>query len=131
MLLGIFLFSATGTVAELLLLGHTEGFSQLLPVVLIVMSALVLAWHALERQAPSVRAFQITMLLFVAGGIIGAVLHYQANMEFELETYPSMEGFELFSKVMTGATPTLAPGTMIQLGLLGLAYTFRHPALER
>ena len=31
---------------------------------------------------------------------------------------------------LTGATPALAPGAMVQLGLIGLAYTFRHPALR-
>ena len=31
--------------------------------------------------------------------------------------------------VVSGATPTLAPGAMVELGLLGLAYTYRHPAL--
>jgi hypothetical protein len=131
LLLAIFLFGLLGTGAELFLLGHVEGFSQLVPVVLMVMSLLVLAWHAIDRQSASVRAFRITMLLFLIGGIAGTILHYQANMEFELEMYPTMEGTELFSKVMTGATPTLAPGAMIQLGLIGLAYTFRHRAFER
>jgi hypothetical protein len=42
-----------------------------------------------------------------------------------------MKGMDLFSKVMTGAAPALAPGAMVQLGLLGLIYTFRHPALEQ
>jgi hypothetical protein len=55
-------------------------------------------------------------------------LHYRANQKFELEADPNMTGFALFSKVMTGAAPALAPGAMIQLGLLGLVYTFRHPA---
>jgi hypothetical protein len=40
-----------------------------------------------------------------------------------------MKGMDLLSKAMTGAAPALAPGAMIQLGLLGLVYTFRHPAL--
>src|SRR5687768_9668960 len=124
-LLAIFLFSVCGTGAELLLLGHTEGFSQLIPIVLMVMSLLVLLWHIVDRQSASVRVFQITMLLFLAGGLIGTVQHYRANMEFELEMYPSIEGMELFTRVMTGATPALAPGAMIQLGLIGLAYTFR------
>ena len=31
---------------------------------------------------------------------------------------------------LRGATPALAPGAMVQLGLLGLAFTFRHPVLE-
>jgi hypothetical protein len=30
-----------------------------------------------------------------------------------------------------GATPLLAPGIMLQLGLVGLLFTFRHPALAR
>ena len=131
LLLAIFLFGLLGTGAELLLLGHVAGFSQLVPVVLMVMSLLVLVWHAFDRQVPSVRAFRITMMLFLIGGVAGTVLHYQANMEFELEMYPTMNGMELFSKVMTGATPTLAPGAMIQLGLIGLAYTFRHRAFQR
>ena len=71
------------------------------------------------------------MLLFVVAGIVGVALHYQSNVEFELEMYPSMEGMELFRNSMTGALPTLAPGSMIYIGLVGLAATFRHPALGR
>jgi hypothetical protein len=52
-------------------------------------------------------------------------------MEFELETYPSISGLALFKEAMMGATPALAPGTMIELGLIGLAYTYRHPLLVR
>ena len=38
----------------------------------------------------------------------------------------------LFWKAMAAKTPpALAPGAMTQLGLLGLAYAFRHPALGR
>jgi hypothetical protein len=51
-------------------------------------------------------------------------------VEFELEMYPSMRGFELVAKTMTGATPVLAPGTMALLGLIGLSYTYKHPSLE-
>jgi hypothetical protein len=36
----------------------------------------------------------------------------------------------LFVKVVTAkAPPALAPGVMVQLGLLGLVYTYKHPAL--
>jgi len=41
---------------------------------------------------------------------------------------PSLGGSELYMKALMGATPLLAPGTMIQLGLVGLAFAFRHPA---
>jgi hypothetical protein len=128
LVLAVFLLGLFGTGIELLFLGHTAGLSQLAPIVLCVMSLLILAWHAVDRKWASLKAFQITMLLFVAGGILGTTLHYRANESFELEADPRMRGMELFSKVMTGAAPALAPGTMIQLGLLGLVYTFRHPA---
>lgn len=128
MVLGIFVFGVLGTGVELLFLGHTQGVTQLIPLVLVVMSLLVLVWHALDRKSASLRTFQITMLLVLVSGAVGAALHYRANQKFELEAEPNMKGFALFSKVMTGAAPALAPGAMIQLGLLGLVYTFRHPA---
>jgi hypothetical protein len=118
-----------GTGGELLFLGHIVGWNQLIPIVLMVMSILVLTWHALERRSASLRTFQITMMLFVFAGLLGAIFHYGANEEFELEGDPALKGAALFWKVMSGPTPALAPGAMVQLGLLGLIYTFRHPAL--
>jgi hypothetical protein len=113
MVLGVYLLGVVGTGIELFFLKHTTGISQLIPIVLLVMSLLVLAWHALERKTASLKTFQITMLLFIGAGLLGTVLHYRANQGS-----------------VTGKAPALAPGTMIQLGLLGLIYTFRHPALE-
>jgi hypothetical protein len=70
------------------------------------------------------------MVLFIVSGLAGFVLHYQGNREFQLEVNPSLDGLELFLKVIRAkAPPALAPGAMIHLGLLGLAYTYRHPAL--
>jgi hypothetical protein len=130
MVLGVFVLGLFGTGLELLFLDHTQGLSQLIPLVLLVMSLLVLAWHGLERKTASLRAFQITMVLYLAAGLVGSVFHYQANKEFELEADPKAHGMPLLSKIMTGAAPALAPGTMIQLGLLGLIYTARHPVFE-
>ena len=67
----------------------------------------------------------------VVSGLIGLWQHYQGNVEFEREMYPDLGGLELVVKALHGAFPALAPGTMIQLGLLGMAYTFRHPGLAR
>jgi hypothetical protein len=128
MVLGVYVLGVVGTGIELFFLKHTAGFSQLIPIVLLLMSLLVLAWHALERKSASLRAFQITMFMLVAAGLLGTFLHYRANRDFELEADPKLNGKELLSKVLTGAAPALAPGAMIQLGLLGLVYTFRHPA---
>jgi len=130
-LLTIFIIGLLGAGAELLLLEHTEEFRQWIPLVLMAISLLVLGWHGWSHRSISLRVFQGTMLLFVFSGLIGVFLHYQGNVEFELEMYPTLAGWELFGKAMQGATPALAPGTMIQLGLLGLAYSYRHPILRK
>jgi hypothetical protein len=128
-LLGIFLFGALGAAAELLLLEHTADAWQWTPLVLVAASVIVLAWHAVARSRASVRAFQALMALFVAGGLAGMVLHYRGNLEFEREMHPDGTARELLTNSMMGATPALAPGTMILLGLIGFLYAYRHPAL--
>jgi hypothetical protein len=128
-LLPIVLLSMLGTGAELLFLGHTEGPMQWIPVALLGLGILTLCWTVSSDRAVCVRTFRLTMAVFVASGLAGIVLHYRNNLEFELGMYPSSEGWNLFSSAMTGALPALAPGAMIQIGLVGLAYTFRHPAL--
>lgn len=120
--------SLVGTVTELLLLEHFEDNWQWAPIVLIALSLVTLAWHALDRSSASLNILRGLMVLFIVGGAVGVFLHYQGNVEFELEMYPDLSGWNLFRDSMMGATPTLAPGSMIQIGLVGLAWTFRHPA---
>ena len=120
-----------GTAAELLLLQHYEDGWQALPLVLIGMALLVMVWHAVSHGAASVLVLRVLMTVFLAGGAIGAWFHYRANAEFELEMDPSLAGLALLKESMSGATPALAPGTMIELGLIGLVYTYRHPRLAR
>ena len=131
MVLVVLVLGLIGTGTELLLLEHYEDTWQLAPLVLIGLGLVALAAHAVLRRAGSIIAIRLIMVLSVASGAIGVGLHYQGNAEFEREMYPSIEGLELFSKSMTGATPALAPGTMALLGLLGLIYTYRHPSLYR
>ena len=128
-LLGIFLFGGVGTAAELLLLEHTEQPWQWAPLVLIAAGVVAVAWHAVARSRGSVRAFQALMVLFGAGGLTGMALHYRGNLEFEREMHPDGTVWELCEGALMGATPALAPGTMILLGLIGLVYTYRHPSL--
>ncbi len=78
----------------------------------------------------SVRALQFVMSLFVAAGLAGVALHFQSTLEFQREIDPSLAGFGLVLKALQAkAPPALAPGVMVQLGLLGLAFAYRHPAL--
>ena len=115
---------------ELLLLEHFEKNWQRVPLALFASSLVVLSWFAFKRTAITLRIFRIVMLLFFVSGFLGIFLHYRVNVEFELEMYPSLAGLDLFWKSIQGATPTLAPGTMVQLGLLGWVYTYKHPILQ-
>lgn len=129
LLLGTLVLGVLGMSAELLLLGHFESPSQIIPLALLAASSIVLVWHIGAPSRISVRALQATMMTFVVSGGIGIGLHYDGNVEFELEMYPSMTGIELIRHTLTGATPVFAPGTMALLGLVGLALVYQHPAL--
>jgi hypothetical protein len=129
-LLVTLLLSIVGVEAELLLLEHFDGTSQWLPLVLLAICLLTLGWYGVSRGRASIRAVQGAMVLCVVLGAVGVWLHLDGNIEFEREMSPGMAGFALFKAAMMGATPSLAPGAMIQLGLIGLAWTFRHPALS-
>lgn len=124
------LVSLVGTLAELLLLEHFEDAWQWAPIALLGAALVTLAWHALVRGPMSLNVLRTLMVLCVAGGFVGLLLHYRGNVEFELEMYPDLSGWKLFKDSMMGATPALAPGAMVQIGLVGLAWTFRHPAFK-
>jgi hypothetical protein len=131
-LLGILFVGLAGLAIELLLLKHDEEATQLIPLALIALGFAVMAWHAVQESVASVMAVQITMVLFIAAGLLGVYLHYQANVEFQREVDPSIAGRALLWKAMTARTPpALAPGSMVQLGLIGLAYAFRYPLRQR
>jgi hypothetical protein len=129
-LLVVLLVASAGTLVELFLLEHVEDAWQWAPIILLVLGVIVMSWQLVRRDIGSLRALQVLMLLFVASGVVGLALHYNGNVEFEKEMYPDLSGLELFKQAMMGATPSLAPGTMVQFGLLGLLYTFRHPSLR-
>jgi len=122
-----------GTGADLLLIEHYDGAWQLPPLVLIAIALGLVMWVAVRSVAvgwPAILALRVTMTVFVCAGITGVLLHYNGNREFQKELDPSLSGWPLFAKVVTAKSPpALAPGAMVQLGLLGLLYTYRHPAL--
>ena len=130
LLLLLFMLGVLGTGSELVLLDHMEDFWQWVPLILLCCSLLGLGALAILRRPASLYIFRAITGLFVIGGMLGLYLHYRGNAEFELEMYPDMAGFELVREALTGATPALAPGAMILLGLMGLTYTFRHPVLD-
>lgn len=120
----LFLFGSLGTGVELLLLEHTEGVWQVVPLLLIATGSALLFLLVVKPGMVGLQIFRLLMALFVLSGIAGVTLHYQGNVEFERELQPDATGLALFWEAMKGATPALAPATMILLGALGWLYTY-------
>lgn len=131
LLLAVIVIGIAGLEVELALLRHTESTQQWIPHVALLIGLLsTVAVHV--RPGPAtLRSFQMVMFIFLVVGAVGVYLHVQGNVEFALERDPSLTGAGLIWKALRGATPALAPGALAQLGLLGLLYSYRHPALAR
>ena len=131
LVLALLTFGMLGTAMDLLLLAHYEDAWQWPPLALIVVGLLVVAWIALRESSGAIAALRWTMGLFVVAGAAGLLLHYNGNREFQKELDPALSGWPLFVKVVTAkAPPALAPAGMIQLGLLGLLFTYKHPRVR-
>ena len=123
--LGVLVLGLAGTVTELVLLEHYEQLLQLVPLVLIVAAIAAIVWHLRRDSAASLRTLEIIMALFVLAGFAGVAAHFRGSAEFQLELNPSMSTWELVEKILRAkAPPLLAPGMMLQMGLLGLAYVY-------
>lgn len=124
-LLFVLIAGMAGLATELLFLEHVESPTQLIPLLVIGLGLIVVVWHAVQGGPASALALQGTMLLFLVSGALGVYLHFRANAAFQREIDPAIAGMDLFWKVMAAkAPPALAPGSMAQLGLIGLAYTY-------
>jgi hypothetical protein len=119
-----------GTIAELVLLRHVDEAAQWLPVGALTAAIPILIWHGASPGNASVRTLQSLMVVFIILGVAGVGLHYNGNREFERELHPAEHGWEFLRKTVAGATPVLAPGSMVLLGLIGLAHAYRHPSID-
>ena len=130
LILALIFVSAAAMFVDLLLLEHFETAWQWAPLALLLPVLAIVAVVAFRPSRVAVRVLQGAMIACIAAGLLGMFLHYRGNVEFELERDPSLGGIALFWETIRGATPALAPGAMVQLGLLGLAFAFRHPVLR-
>lgn len=123
----VLLVGMSGTFVELLLLQHHEDAIQFVPLALLGAGIIAVAWHSWTRTAVSGTAVRALMALFIAAGGAGVYYHFAANVEFQRETDPALRGSALVWKALEAKVPpALAPGVMLQLGLVGLAYTYGH-----
>ena len=110
-MLGLVVLGTIGLGVELIVLEHYADSNQLIPLVVSGLGLLAAIWTALAPGLAAVRVWQFAMLLFVGTGITGVTMHFDVVSE-------------------TVDPPLLAPGLFIHLGLLGLLYTYRHPAAD-
>ena len=129
LLLALVFLGIVGLEVELALLRHADSFEQWIPHVALMIGLVSTVAVYVRPGAPTLRVFQAVMFIFLVVGALGVYLHYRGNVQFALERDPSLTGARLIWKALRGATPALAPGALAQLGLLGLLYSYRHPAL--
>ncbi|MCX2718026.1 hypothetical protein [Lentiprolixibacter aurantiacus] len=116
------LFMMVGTALELYLLNHYEGTLQLIPIICIGASITTLAILHFHRTTYTIRIYKLVLGLTALSGVYGTFLHLQANFEFEVEMKPTAKTWDLFLESLSGALPSLAPGSMIVLALIGYSY---------
>jgi hypothetical protein len=125
-MLGVLLVGTAGNTVELALLEHYEDWRQWVPIALLTAVTAVAVPLLVRPSAGLIRTWQGLMGLCIAAGLAGLWFHYAGNVEFEIERTPELGGVDLFVAAMGGATPALAPGTMVQYGLLGLLAVWRQ-----
>jgi len=131
-ILGVIVLGLIGTMTELILLEHDEQALQFVPLVLMLLGAVALGWNATAKDTASLRTLQTVMGLFVLSGFAGMAAHFNGSAEYQLELNPDLDTWELLDKIVHAkAPPLLAPGMMIQMGLLGLAYAFTNIRYRR
>ncbi|MDX1996566.1 MAG: hypothetical protein SF066_02515 [Thermoanaerobaculia bacterium] len=126
-LLALVALGLLGTLAELLLIPHFEDNWQLAPLVISGLAVGGIAWHLGAPGRASARALAVLLLLLAACGVAGLWLHFAANLEFEREVARDVEGFALVWRALHGtAPPSLAPGALVYLALLGGLALWRY-----
>lgn len=133
--LAVLVFGCVGLIGELVLLEHYTELTQLPPLLLCAAMIVAAIAHWVGNGAKTVRTLQVVALLMVLSGALGVYFHGEENIEHATrdaeEFGEATSGSAFWMAVVKGDAPALAPGTMIQFGLLALLYAYRHPALKR
>ena len=128
LMLALLAFGLTGTVVDLFGLKHYEEWWQVVPIAFILFSLLMVLWHAATGSSASLLSLRLLMPVMILIGLLGVYFHLSGSMAFQLEANPDLAGWALMKKLLAAkAPPALAPGIMVQLGLLGSIYGYRHP----
>ncbi|HKY19952.1 MAG TPA: hypothetical protein VJM31_01930 [Vicinamibacterales bacterium] len=124
-ILGVLLLGMTGLLAELFLLGHYEDLSQRIPLGVLAAGFATVILELVHRRVWTLVLVRLMMTLFIFSGLLGVYFHFDGSREFQLEMNPSMSSTTLVWHVLRAKSPpTLSPGTLVQMGVLGLGYAY-------
>ena len=120
-LLAVVLF--TGTIGELLMVGHDESRMQLVPfgLCLLGLAGLGAAWRRPTR--PTLLTVRAVMGVIAAGSILGVYEHLEGNVGFVHEVRPHAGTLEALREALGGAAPLLAPGILAVGAAVAIAAT--------
>ena len=124
-ILAVLLLGMSGLLIELSLLAHYEDVKQWIPLAALAAGISSVIFQLVHPRAWTLGLVRCVMVLFVVCGLLGMYFHYRGSREFQLEMDPSMSGRALVWKVLHAKSPpTLSPGAMVQMGILGLGYAY-------
>ena len=124
-ILGVLLLGMIGLLTELALLAHYEDVKQQIPLALLAAGLVIVLVDLIVPRRWTSTLVRLAMVMFIGAGLLGMLFHFQGSREFQLEMDPSISGFDLVWHVLRAKSPpTLSPGTMVQMGILGLGYAY-------
>jgi hypothetical protein len=124
-MLAVLTLGMAGLLAELALIAHYEDITQWIPIALLALGIIVVGLDLALARGWTQFLVQLAMVLILAAGVLGIYFHFNGSREFQLEMDPQMRGATLAWHVLRAKSPpTLAPGSMVQLGILGLGYGY-------
>lgn len=129
-LLAISILLFSGSLIELWLVGHTDGWIQWIPFVLSTAGLLTSGLVLLRSNGATVSVLRVCMGLVVLGTIFGVYEHIAGNIAFAREVDPAASTRELLRKGVQGGNPLLAPGILAISALLALSATYRYQITE-
>lgn len=129
-LLGVVAVILLVTVFELILLDHTEEPLQWIPFIVSGLGFLAVVGAWIAPGLTTIRILRWVMIAVALSSLVGVYLHFSGNLAFTREINPSFTFSQSIWPAMKGSFPLLAPGILFLAGILGLAVTYRHPALK-
>lgn len=127
-LLWLLLLGAMGTLLDLLLTKHWKEPTQWPPLVVLTAVATSAGWALAAGSRAAWRAVQGVSWACLPATAAGLFFHVRANIEWARDDNPTLAGWPLVRDTLFGTLPTLAPGAMLYLGLIGLLAAWRLPA---